>query len=118
FINLLGNALKFSKSDPSPVISITVDKPSVKEITETGLENMDRYVRLRIRDNGIGFQDMYAEKIFAIFQRLHDKAAYPGNGIGLAVCREIVNHHGGLINAQGFPGEGSIITIILPEKTA
>ncbi|MET0298568.1 MAG: PAS domain-containing protein [Flavitalea sp.] len=118
FMNLIGNALKFSKTDPSPVISITVDKPSLKEINGTGLENMSSYIRIRIKDNGIGFQDIYAEKIFAIFQRLHDKAAYPGNGIGLAVSREIVNHHGGIIHAQGFPGEGSIFTIILPEKTA
>jgi signal transduction histidine kinase len=114
----LSNSLKFSRANVPPVIHIGADYPSVKEITEAGLENSRRYIRIRITDNGIGFLNEYSEKIFAIFQRLHDKATYKGTGIGLAVCREIVAHHGGVISATGALHEGATFTIILPFRSS
>ena len=118
FMNLISNSLKFSRPAVAPVINITCDFPSVKEISEAGLENSKRYVRIRFADNGIGFQNDYADKIFAIFQRLHDKSAYKGTGIGLAICREIVSHHRGIIYAEGAPNKGSTFTIVLPIQSA
>jgi PAS domain S-box-containing protein len=117
FINLISNSLKFTRPNIPPAITITSDFPSVKEITEAGLENSKRYLRIRFSDNGIGFQNDYAEKIFAIFQRLHDKSTYKGTGIGLAICREIVGHHGGVITAKGVLHQGATFTIILPMQS-
>jgi light-regulated signal transduction histidine kinase (bacteriophytochrome) len=114
FLNLIGNSLKFSRPGVPPRITISVDTPSVKEISDAGLQNSGMYTRLRFKDNGIGFQNDYADKIFTIFQRLHDKATYKGTGIGLAICREIMNHHHGVIKAEGFPQEGAKFEIILP----
>ena len=69
---------------------------------------------IQFSDNGIGFDPQYSERIFAIFQRLHSKQTYSGTGIGLALCRKIVENHGGIIFAKGDPGKGAIFTIILP----
>jgi len=118
FSNLLSNSLKFSRTQVSPIINISCDFPSVKEINEAGLANTMRYVRIRVTDNGIGFQNDYSEKIFAIFQRLNDKSAYKGTGIGLAICREIVGHHGGIIYAEGVLNQGATFTIILPVQSS
>ncbi|HTF29312.1 MAG TPA: PAS domain-containing protein [Flavitalea sp.] len=114
FSNLISNALKFSRPQVIPTIMISSDSPSIKEINEAGLDNSKQYTRLTFTDNGIGFQEQYAEKIFAIFQRLHDKSAYKGTGIGLAICREIAGHHGGTISARGILHQGAIFTVILP----
>jgi signal transduction histidine kinase len=114
FMNLISNSLKFVRPNVPPLISITSDFPSINETTEAGLDNSNRYLRIRFTDNGIGFQNDYAEKIFAIFQRLHDKSTYKGTGIGLAICREIVGHHGGVISARGELQQGATFTIILP----
>jgi signal transduction histidine kinase len=73
----------------------------------------EKFVRIRIQDNGIGFDPAYAEKIFEIFQRLHSRS-YSGTGIGLAICKKIVDNHHGLIHAESKDGEGALFTIILP----
>ena len=72
------------------------------------------YVEIKFTDNGIGFESKYSEQIFTIFQRLHGKQSYSGTGIGLALCRKIVENHHGLITAEAELGVGATFTIILP----
>jgi len=101
FSNLISNALKYSSSDRSPVITIS---------GHTG----DQQVDIEIRDNGIGFDQQYADHIFSIFQRLHHKTEYSGTGIGLAMCRRIAQNHQGNITATSEPGHGATFHITLP----
>ncbi len=102
FQNLIANALKFHRPGVPPSIHIT------REDTEAG-------VRLVVTDNGIGFEDRYSERIFSPFQRLHTQREYEGTGMGLAIARRIVERHGGTIEAQSIPGEGSRFMIVLPQ---
>jgi signal transduction histidine kinase len=74
----------------------------------------DKFVELTFTDNGIGFDDTYADKVFTVFQRLHSKLEYPGTGIGLALCKKIVDNHNGNISVISSPGKGTTFTIILP----
>jgi signal transduction histidine kinase len=112
FHNLLGNALKYSKADAAPVVSI--DAELVETMTPSQPERRRTCCRLVVRDNGIGFEQQYAEQIFVIFQRLHGKQDYQGTGIGLALCRKIVERHGGSIRAEGVPNRGAVFTVMLP----
>lgn len=116
FTNILSNALKFRKPSVPPVITIKSQTVSSEEMIKLGLRSGIRYFKINFADNGIGFEQEYADSIFQIFQRLHGKAEYPGSGIGLAICKKIVEYHNGLIYAQGQLGEGAVITVILPEK--
>ncbi|MBB1284555.1 GAF domain-containing protein [Flavisolibacter sp. BT320] len=116
FVNLLGNALKFAKADTPPVITIDCEKLS----STTGsalLADADLYYRVRIMDNGIGFDPAYSQKLFDIFYRLNNPKAYSGTGIGLAICKRIVENHGGVITAQGEEGVGATIEIYLPQNS-
>jgi PAS domain S-box-containing protein len=116
FGNLIGNALKFRKEDKVPVIDITVD---VLSNAEKGAHNFAEdlnYYRISVKDNCIGFEQEYANKIFQIFQRLHGKVEYPGSGVGLAICKKIAENHRGIIFATSEPDKGSVFTIMLPEK--
>ena len=108
--NLLSNALKFRKPGVPPVIEIGATMLPPAGLTEhpSGL------VAVTIRDNGIGFDNMYKDQIFKIFQRLHGRMEYEGTGIGLATCRKIVDRHGGSIDADGTPNVGTTFTVILP----
>ncbi|RED23273.1 hypothetical protein BD847_2321 [Flavobacterium cutihirudinis] len=115
FGNLISNALKYSKPDIAPEISIMAEKLSPSEKEENGLKNDVEYFRIRITDNGIGFSQQYAEQIFNIFQRLHGNDQFAGTGIGLAMCRKILQNHNGTINAASHEGIGTIFTIIIPE---
>ncbi|MEJ7626465.1 MAG: PAS domain-containing protein [Ferruginibacter sp.] len=116
FGNLLGNALKFTRSDIKPVITISVSKISREELENTHLSPELTYYKIKFQDNGIGFKKEYADRIFHIFQRLHRKSDYEGTGIGLAMCKKIaVNHHGEL-NAIGSSEEGAVFNVILPAK--
>lgn len=112
-INLLGNSLKYSKQDIAPVIRITGKTISVEREGDI-LFNDRRYYRISIEDNGIGFEQQYAEKLFAPFYRLHDKKKYSGTGIGLAICKKVVDNHDGFIRAEGRPGAGATIHVFLP----
>ena len=101
FYNLINNSLKFAKTNVAPHISIRKEK-----------EN--NYVRIKVKDNGIGFDQSYAAKIFETFSRLHPKDKYEGTGLGLALCKKIVERHGGTIEAHGKEGEGATFVITLP----
>ncbi|RZJ92724.1 MAG: PAS domain S-box protein [Chryseobacterium sp.] len=105
FYNLVQNSLKFSRPGISPRIEIT-SVPSDKE----------EFVTINVRDNGIGLDPQYADKIFSAFERLHSKDSYEGNGLGLSLCRKIVLRHHGSITAAGQEGVGADFTIILPRK--
>jgi signal transduction histidine kinase len=103
FQNLIGNALKFVAPGCAPRVCVSSRSPG------KGL------IEIRIRDNGIGFDEKLVEQIFKPFQRLHSEDQYPGSGIGLAVCQKIVQQHGGTITAQSQPGAGTTFLIRLPE---
>ncbi|MBC8439492.1 MAG: transporter substrate-binding domain-containing protein [Deltaproteobacteria bacterium] len=106
FINLLDNALKYHKADESPIIDM-------------GFEVQDQYLLVWVKDNGIGIESEYHEKIFKIFQRLHSQAEYPGTGIGLAAVKKAVQMMGGQIQVDSEPGKGSIFkTKLLLAATA
>jgi PAS domain S-box-containing protein len=114
FQNLLSNSLKFTPPERTPEISITAQFLSPEEVSEFQIVQAPQYLKLEFKDNGIGFESEYAGKIFQIFQRLHGKSEYEGTGIGLAICKKIVEHHRGIIYAAGALNEGSTFTIILP----
>ena len=109
FQNLIGNAMKFRKEDVPPRISI-----SSKILEEDLPKGLARRVELTFDDNGIGFDQKYADNIFTPFQRLHDRNAFEGTGIGLAICRKVVERHGGQILAFSAPNEGATFVVTLP----
>lgn len=115
FFNLIGNALKFSKRNTTPVIVVRAQK--LTDERKAGVEKLQKekdYVEITVEDNGIGFNQEYAKKIFTVFQRLNDRSMYGGYGIGLAICKKTVDIHSGIIYAEGKPKEGAKFTIILP----
>jgi hypothetical protein len=112
FQNLIGNAIKYSKPNVAPMISITSD--IIKGARIESLQPGDLYWHLCIKDNGIGFDQEYANTIFELFQRLHTKSDYPGTGIGLAICKKIIQNHHGHIRASAQPDEGATFEIFLP----
>ena len=117
FHNLISNALKFSKPGIAPKIKIQPEAVSEKKLPENSKWNEpDDYIAFSVSDNGIGFEDEFAEQIFVIFQRLNSSRQYPGTGIGLALCKKIVVNHGGEIYAKSREGEGASFHIILPIK--
>ncbi|MFC4700452.1 ATP-binding protein [Glaciecola siphonariae] len=112
FINLLSNALKFSLPNTPPKIKIEVRKTSAPE--HINLPNLEDWFEIKVADNGIGFEQEYADKIFAPFQRLHNRNEYAGTGIGLSICRRIVERHNGEISAKSKVNEGACFSIVLP----
>lgn len=116
FQNLVSNALKFSRSDVPPLIEIRAVVSNEAVSGEMTPEAAGPYCVITFRDNGIGFDNEYAERIFVIFQRLHGKSQYEGTGIGLAVCKKIVENHKGTIQAVGKVNEGATFTITLPVR--
>jgi signal transduction histidine kinase len=103
--NLLSNALKFHHSEIAPVVKVYAQPNQ--------LPDQDQIV---VKDEGIGFKSEYEEQIFEAFQRLHSRRHYEGTGLGLTICRKIVQRHGGTISASSVPGEGAMFTITLPTK--
>lgn len=114
FTNLIGNSIKYRKPGVPPVICITCETKSANELPELNIESNRMFEKISITDNGIGFEQQYAETIFTLFQRLHFNNQYEGTGIGLAICKKIVDNHGGVIKAEGRPGIGSTFSIFLP----
>lgn len=115
FFNLISNALKFRRSEIKPVINIRQEEMTDKQKKEYQLPLANTYFLITISDNGIGFEQVYADKIFQLFQRLQGKHEFPGTGIGLSICKKIVNNLNGHIFASGEVGKGSSFFIILPE---
>jgi PAS domain S-box-containing protein len=105
--NLIGNALKFRRNDEAPRVEIAGEILA----TEVG-----EFVRIEVRDNGIGFDEQYHDRIFQVFQRLHGKTDFEGTGIGLAICKKIVDRHDGRIHARSRPGEGASFIVDLPRR--
>ncbi len=106
--NLIGNAIKFHRPGVPPIIKI--------KGTLTGRPDGKEMLTLTVTDNGIGFDEKYLDRIFTPFQRLHGRDAYEGTGIGLAVCRKIVERHGGTLTAESEPGKGSTFVATLPAE--
>ncbi len=115
--NLVSNALKFSRKETRPHIRVTADNIDRLSFQAPAAPN-GRFLRLTIMDNGIGFDNLYADKIFTIFQRLHSKEKYEGTGIGLAITKKIMERHNGLITAESEEGKGSKFILILPQRQA
>lgn len=110
FQNLLSNSLKYSQEDTPPVISIECEEVSrqINGVTK-------QFYQIQVSDNGIGFEQEHAERIFKVFQRLHGQSEYPGTGIGLAIVQKVVENHSGIISAEGMPGQGAKFTILFPQ---
>jgi signal transduction histidine kinase len=114
FTNLLGNALKYSKEDEIPIITISCAKITANTESLLRDRSLKKYYKISITDNGIGFEQQYSEKIFLLFNRLHGKTEYQGTGVGLAICKKIVENHKGYIFANSNPDQGATFTIYLP----
>ncbi len=112
FQNLLTNALKFNEPSRQLVIKITAEKVSTG--SRKGANDKNAFHRITISDNGIGFDPRFQEEIFVLFKRLHTASTYPGTGLGLTICKKIVEKHNGRIYASSVQGEGTRFTIELP----
>jgi signal transduction histidine kinase len=117
FYNLIGNAIKFRKKDVAPIIRIQGEIINAIEINQfTKSPQSESYYKISVRDNGIGFDDKYAEEIFMVFKRLHSYHEVEGTGVGLSICKKIIEKHSGFIVAESEPDKGSTFVIGLPEK--
>ncbi len=114
FINLISNSLKYSRVGVEPFIKIECEKVRGKDYSPFKVNGEKKYFKFTFTDNGLGFEQKNAESIFILFHRLHHKSEYNGTGIGLSICKKIVENHGGFITAKGVPNEGSAFTFFLP----
>jgi signal transduction histidine kinase len=112
--NLIANGLKFHRVDQSPVIKVQGRFVHGREHRKAGNSLAEEQCKIVVEDNGIGFEQKHHERIFGVFQRLHPRDVFEGMGIGLALCRKIVERHGGTITARSVPGQGSVFEILLP----
>ncbi|MBE0393524.1 ATP-binding protein [Flavobacterium sp. PL002] len=113
FINLISNSLKYSKNDVIPVISIFEEEIFANEIYENKIITNEEYCKIVISDNGIGFKQEYANKIFNLFYRLEKDVKYSGTGLGLAICKRIVENHDGFIQVNSEPNNGSQFALFI-----
>jgi two-component system sensor kinase FixL len=115
FQNLIGNALKFNSPGRAPIVRVHGELIGGEERPASGSEGQTQQLcQITFEDNGIGFNEKYVDRIFAMFQRLHGRNEYEGTGMGLAICRRIAEHHGGSITARSTPGRGSTFTVTIP----
>ena len=119
FYNLVGNALKFSRIGVPATLSISSRILSSEEIENElhirfNLNKQLSYAEISFKDNGIGFDQQFAEQIFSIFERLNNQEQYSGTGVGLALCQKIVQHHHGGIRAEGKENDGAVFYVLLP----
>ncbi|RYY95516.1 MAG: hypothetical protein EOO11_15655, partial [Chitinophagaceae bacterium] len=116
FQNLIGNALKYAKAGTPPQVKIKCRQCVEGDRAQFGLlpHPPESAWLIEVSDNGIGFDQQHADKIFQVFQRLHGRNEYEGSGVGLAIVRKVVLHHKGQIFAEGEPGVGATFRIMLP----
>jgi PAS domain S-box-containing protein len=114
FNNLIGNALKFAKPGERPIVAIKSN--SIKEDLGLSLKDPEKYCRIAVTDNGIGFDQQFASSIFSLFEKLNPRTLYEGSGIGLAIAKKIVDKHHGLIIAKSVPEHGAEFNVILPYR--
>ncbi|HYH14303.1 MAG TPA: ATP-binding protein, partial [Flavisolibacter sp.] len=112
FRNLIHNSIKFRQPNTKPVIEISADVE--RNVDHPHAQPKQEYLKIAIQDNGIGFDQKYIRKIFKIFQQLHARGEYTGTGMGLAICRKIMENNKGFITAEGVPGEGSVFYCYFP----
>lgn len=114
FENLIINSIKYKQDHLPPAITIGGCLVKDADIDEVLYRESDQYYKLFIKDNGLGFEQIYAEKVFKLFQRLHSKSNKPGTGIGLTICKKIVDNHNGFIKATSEVNKGTTFEIFLP----
>jgi signal transduction histidine kinase len=113
--NLIGNALKFHSPGRTPIVNVHGELINGDQRPPgSGDAPAPTLCQITVEDNGIGFDEKYVDRIFAMFQRLHSRSEYEGTGIGLAICRKIAEHHGGQITARSVPGQGSTFIVTIP----
>jgi signal transduction histidine kinase len=115
FVNLISNSLKYSKEDIPPKIVIKSEKIYAKEMYNDRIISNADYYKIIVSDNGIGFKQEYADKIFLLFRRLETDSKYTGTGIGLAICKKIVENHNGFIKVKSKLNEGTKFSIFFPK---
>ena len=104
FLNLISNALKFTQEDQPPRVEISA------------IEVKNNFWQMTVQDNGIGFDEKYEERIFGVFQRLHSSQTFQGTGVGLALCKQVVEQHHGRISAKSQLGKGAAFIVMLPTR--
>ncbi|WP_026953478.1 sensor histidine kinase [Algoriphagus vanfongensis] len=114
FTNLLDNALKYRDLQRDLLIHIRKEDITEMDLTMFPLSDKTSLVKISVTDNGVGFDGEFSDSIFLPFNRLHDKQRFPGSGVGLAICKKIMEHHGGMIYAEGAVGKGARFTILFP----
>lgn len=114
FQNLIGNALKFRQTDTPPLIKIDNQTLNGHKADSNGLTADPHTCQITVADNGIGFDEKYLDRVFQVFQRLHGRNSYSGTGVGLAICRRIIERHNGAITAKSKPDQGATFVVTLP----
>jgi signal transduction histidine kinase len=114
FDNLVGNGIKYQKEGNVPHIRIRCKVVNGNEIKGKSFGIASKFYQISFIDNGIGFNEEYADKIFEMFQRLHGRSEYSGSGIGLAIVKKIVQNYNGFITAESKPGKGSTFCVYFP----
>ncbi len=116
FTNLISNSLKFAQSGVPPIIRIDSETIMGKDIDSELAYLEQKYLHIRVSDNGIGFGKEYEEKIFEVFARLHGKSQYEGTGIGLAIVKKIIENHKGIVTAESDMGKGTTFHVYIPRN--